>query len=89
MGPLFTGRLGRDRSDWMWICVLRSKSESLSGKSLISFIQTEDGWFTQNVVCNYAEGGNMVGGVMYETGAGCSNCPAGTSCDATFDALCA
>jgi len=53
------------------------------------YYETEDGWFTQNVVCNYAEGGNMVGGVMYETGAGCSNCPAGTSCDATFDALCA
>ena len=26
---------------------------------------------------------------MYEEGEKCSNCPAGTTCDATFDALCA
>jgi len=48
----------------------------------------DDGWFATLIVCNYAVGGNMVGGNMYTVGAGCSECPAGTSCDATYPALC-
>jgi len=48
----------------------------------------DDGWFATLIVCNYAVGGNMVGGNMYTVGAGCSDCPAGTSCDATYPALC-
>merc|ERR1712187_553719 len=42
------------------------------------------------IVCNYAVGGNImgVGGNMYTVGAGCSKCPAGTSCDATYPSLC-
>jgi len=48
----------------------------------------DDGWYATLIVCNYAVGGNMVGGNMYTVGAGCSDCPAGTSCDATFPSLC-
>jgi len=51
--------------------------------------EDDDGWFNTLVICNYAEGGNLEGGVMYQTGAGCGNCPAGTACDATYSALCA
>eukprot|EP00090_Calanus_glacialis_P041209 TRINITY_DN7246_c0_g1_i3.p1 TRINITY_DN7246_c0_g1~~TRINITY_DN7246_c0_g1_i3.p1 ORF type:complete len:356 (+),score=76.87 TRINITY_DN7246_c0_g1_i3:30-1070(+) len=50
---------------------------------------TEDSWYSNLVICNYAVAGNLQGGVMYEEGDKCSNCPAGTTCDATFDALCA
>jgi len=49
----------------------------------------EDGWFVTLVICNYAVGGNMQGGDMYTPGEGCSNCPAGTSCDADYPSLCA
>jgi len=48
----------------------------------------DDGWWATLIVCNYAVGGNMVGGTMYTEGAGCSNCPAGTSCDADYPSLC-
>jgi len=48
----------------------------------------DGGWFATLVVCNYAVGGNMQGGTMYTIGAGCSNCPAGTSCDNQYPALC-
>merc|ERR1712215_20615 len=37
-----------------------------------------------NIVCNYAVGGNMIGGTMYKKGPGCSACPRGTSCDSTY-----
>jgi len=47
----------------------------------------EGGWQRSLVVCNYAKGGNMQGGTMYEAGTTCANCPAGTTCDA--DNLCA
>merc|ERR1712244_173059 len=49
----------------------------------------DGGWFKTLVACNYAVGGNMMGGSMYREGEGCSACPAGTSCDHTFDKLCA
>jgi len=49
----------------------------------------DGGWFANLVICNYAVGGNMQGGTMYTEGAGCSNCPAGTSCDPDYPALCA
>ena len=38
------------------------------------------------VVCNYAKAGNFLNSVMYQTGAACSACPAGYTCD---DGLCA
>jgi len=53
------------------------------------YYEDTDGWFKHLVVCNYAIAANLVGGVMYEEGAKCSNCPAGYSCDATYDGLCA
>jgi len=46
----------------------------------------DNGWFARLVVCNYAIGGNMIGGSMYELGDACSKCPEGTSCE---DGLCA
>lgn len=52
------------------------------------YYEDTDGWFKHLVICNYAVGGNLVGGVMYEAGDKCSNCPAGYSCDTTYDALC-
>merc|ERR1712106_138607 len=52
------------------------------------YFEDNDQWFKHIVVCNYAVAGNTIGGVMYETGDNCSNCPAGYSCDTTFDALC-
>jgi len=53
------------------------------------YYEDTDGWFKHLVVCNYAIAANLVGGVMYEEGDKCSNCPAGYSCDATYDGLCA
>merc|ERR1719446_271535 len=53
------------------------------------YYEDTDGWFKHLVVCNYAIAANLVGGVMYEEGDKCSNCPDGYSCDATFDGLCA
>merc|ERR1712168_1095383 len=53
------------------------------------YYEDTDGWFKHLVVCNYAIAANLVGGVMYEEGAKCSNCPAGYSRDATYDGLCA
>merc|ERR1719228_1334807 len=53
------------------------------------YYEDTDGWFKHLVVCNYAIAANLEGGVMYEEGDKCSNCPAGYSCDATFDGLCA
>merc|ERR1711892_1493013 len=52
------------------------------------YFEDNDQWFKRIVVCNYAVAGNTIGGVMYETGDKCSNCPAGYSCDTTYDALC-
>merc|ERR1712168_1616416 len=49
----------------------------------------EGGWYKTLIACNYGVGGNMMGGTMYKVGKGCSDCPAGTSCDQTFDNLCA
>jgi len=46
----------------------------------------DNGWFARLVVCNYAIGGNMIGGSMYELGDACSKCREGTSCE---DGLCA
>jgi len=53
------------------------------------YYEDTDGWYKHLVVCNYAIAANLEGGVMYEEGDKCSNCPAGYSCDATFDGLCA
>jgi len=52
------------------------------------YYEDTDGWFKHLVICNYAVGGNLIGAAMYEAGAKCSNCPAGYSCDTTYDALC-
>jgi len=52
------------------------------------YYEGTDGWFYHLVICNYAVSGNLVGGTMYEVGDKCSNCPAGYSCDATYDGLC-
>eukprot|EP00091_Calanus_sinicus_P025174 TRINITY_DN944_c0_g1_i7.p1 TRINITY_DN944_c0_g1~~TRINITY_DN944_c0_g1_i7.p1 ORF type:complete len:245 (-),score=61.79 TRINITY_DN944_c0_g1_i7:44-778(-) len=41
------------------------------------------------IACNYAEGGNFGGRAMYKVGEGCSDCPTGTTCDATYNKLCA
>jgi len=49
----------------------------------------EGGWYKTLIACNYGVGGNMMRGTMYKVGKGCSDCPAGTSCDQTFDNLCA
>ena len=46
-------------------------------------------WYKTLIACNYAVGGNMRGDTMYKVGEGCSDCPAGTTCDGTFDKLCA
>merc|ERR1711872_319330 len=60
---------------------------SAVGCGLVNY---KDGfWFSTLIACNYAVGGNMMGGTMYEAGTGCSNCPSGTSCDSTFNSLCA
>merc|ERR1712060_279892 len=53
------------------------------------YYEDTDGWYKHLVVCNYAIAANLEGGVMYEEGDKCSNCPAGFSCDATYDGLCA
>merc|ERR1719308_125855 len=53
------------------------------------YYEDTDGWYKHLVICNYAIAANLVGGVMYEAGDKCSNCPAGYSCDATYDGLCA
>jgi len=52
------------------------------------YYEGHDQWFATLVVCNYAVAGNLIGAPMYLTGAGCGDCPAGTTCDSTFDALC-
>merc|ERR1712060_832773 len=52
------------------------------------YYEDTDGWFKHLVICNYAIAANLEGGVMYEEGSKCSNCPAGYSCDATYDGLC-
>merc|ERR1719206_1326328 len=52
------------------------------------YFEDTDGWYKHLVICNYAIAANLVGGVMYEAGEKCSNCPAGYSCDATYDGLC-
>merc|ERR1712150_31504 len=41
--------------------------------------------YTNLVVCNYAIGGNLIGGSMYSEGTACSSCPSSTSC---VDSLC-
>merc|ERR1712112_678019 len=44
-------------------------------------VMFKDGsWYKNLVVCNYAKGGNMMGGTMYEVGEPCSKCPSGYSC---------
>ena len=43
------------------------------------------GWYESLTVCNYAQGGNWIGGKMYEEGEPCSMCPSGYSCN---DGLC-
>jgi len=44
-------------------------------------VMFKDGsWYKNIVVCNYAKGGNMMGGSMYEVGEPCSKCPSGYSC---------
>ena len=53
-----------------------------------SFFQTDDGWFRRLVICNYAVAGNLQGGSMYLQGTACSECPAGTTCDGEYNALC-
>jgi len=45
--------------------------------------------FEITLICNYATSGNYPGQPVYKVGDGCSACPAGTSCDSTFDKLCA
>ncbi|CAG0920144.1 unnamed protein product [Notodromas monacha] len=40
----------------------------------------EFGGFTQFYVCNYGPAGNVVGGQVYESGPGCSNCPPSHKC---------
>lgn len=41
----------------------------------------EAGFVKNLLICNYSVGGNMPGVNMYELGAPCSSCPAGTACD--------
>lgn len=41
--------------------------------------------YTNLVVCNYAIGGNLIGGSMYSEGPACSACPSSTTC---VDSLC-
>jgi len=45
--------------------------------------------FEFRFICNYATAGNYGGQPVYKVGDGCSACPSGTSCDSTFDKLCA
>eukprot|EP00092_Neocalanus_flemingeri_P038610 GFUD01042039.1.p1 GENE.GFUD01042039.1~~GFUD01042039.1.p1 ORF type:complete len:247 (+),score=59.85 GFUD01042039.1:103-741(+) len=53
-------------------------------------VNYKDGpWYATIMNCNYAVGGNMAESTMYKVGEGCSDCPAGTTCDSTFDKLCA
>merc|ERR1719186_2111865 len=49
----------------------------------------DDSGMFNNVVCNYGPGGNWVGSRLYKVGEKCSECPEGTTCDTTYDALCA
>jgi len=49
-------------------------------------VMYKDGMYENIVVCNYAKGGNMMRGTMYEVGEPCSKCPSGYSCK---DDLCA
>jgi len=50
-------------------------------------VMFKDGdWYKNIVVCNYAKGGNMQGGTMYEEGEPCSACSDGYSCK---ESLCA
>ncbi|KAG5886655.1 hypothetical protein JTB14_009473 [Gonioctena quinquepunctata] len=43
---------------------------------------------TYYFVCNYGNEGNLIGQPVYENGTKCSNCPAGTSCNAKYTGLC-
>jgi len=51
--------------------------------------QERKGDFITLIVCNYAVMGNVPGLPMYKIGKGCSDCPKGTTCDQTYDSLCA
>ena len=62
---------------------------SISCNSLSSHFFESGSWYKTMIACNYAVGGNMMGSSMYKVGEGCSECPAGTACDSTFDKLCA
>jgi len=48
-------------------------------------------FYKTHIVCNYAVGGNHGQGKtqIYKVGKGCSDCPKGTTCDQTYDSLCA
>merc|ERR1719427_1021438 len=48
----------------------------------------KDYWMWSIVMCNYGPGGNWLGSPLYKIGEKCSECPKGTTCDTTYDALC-
>jgi len=54
------------------------------------YIQNKKGTYVENVyVCNYGNAGNYLGSEIYTFGPGCSQCPAGSSCDSQYKNLCA
>merc|ERR1719333_274311 len=59
------------------------------GCGLVHYL--DDGKYRTSIVCNYGIGGNFGDGffAMYKVGKGCSDCPKGTTCDQTYDSLCA
>eukprot|EP00095_Tigriopus_kingsejongensis_P000818 maker-scaffold63_size435493-snap-gene-0.17 protein:Tk00818 transcript:maker-scaffold63_size435493-snap-gene-0.17-mRNA-1 annotation:"hypothetical protein DAPPUDRAFT_302039" len=52
------------------------------GCGFINFQTKSSGYMMH--VCNYGPAGNMVGSSIYESGATCSKCPSGTSCNSNL-----
>ncbi len=51
-------------------------------------LYSKGGMYNTFVVCNYAPGGNMMGGSIYQEGDACSKCPSGTKCSTKWNGLC-
>jgi len=52
----------------------------------VVYFKNTDARYNNLIVCNYATAGNFIRASMYQTGAPCSACPVGYTCD---DGLCA
>jgi len=58
------------------------------GCGITTFVEDQKPWMWSMTMCNYAPGGNGRSPI-YKVGKKCSECPEGTTCDTTYDALCA